>query len=141
MASIGILGARKYRDKQSVLEFLRRLPADSVVVTSSCKGVCSWARIEAEARGLEIKIFSPDLNNIRAKFEVAQRYYERNRQLIEASDAVYAFVSEEAGFTGGTRFEVEYALKLGKPVELHWENTNPESFSKDWLVFFQETFA
>ena len=141
MAFIGILGARKYRDKQSVLEFVRSLPPDSVVVTSSCKGVCSWARTEAEALGLKTKIFSPDLKNIRARFQVAQRYYERNRQLIEATEAVYAFLSEEAGFTGGTRFEVEYALKLGKPVELHRENSNPESFSKDWLLFFQETFA
>jgi len=154
MDFIGIVGARKYKDKKSVEDFIRNLPADSVIVTSSCKGVCTWAVSAAKERGLEVKVFSPDLNNIKANFEVAKRYYERNRQLITASDVICAFISEEAGFTGGTKFEVEYALKIGKPVQLLWESTvkkslgkvalmlnKPERFSKDWILFFQTTFA
>jgi hypothetical protein len=119
---IGILGARKYRDRQSVVDFVTALPADTVIVTSSCRGVCTWAASEATARGLRVIVFSPDLQGVRSKFEVAQRYYERNRKLVEACDVVHAFISQEGGFTGGTKFEVEYARRLGKPVELHWEN-------------------
>ena len=154
MDFIGIVGARKYKDKKSVEDFVRNLPAGSVIVTSSCKGVCTWAVSAAKERGLEIKVFSPDLNNIKANFEVAQRYYDRNRQLVAACDVLCAFVSEEAGFTGGTKFEVEYALKLGIPVQLVWESSiktssakvalllnKPERFSKDWILFFQRTFA
>jgi hypothetical protein len=141
MAAIGIVGARKYKNKRSVSRFIRSLPGDTVVVTSSCNGVCSWARAEAERLGLKTMVFSPDLTNIRSRFDVAKRYYDRNRQLIQACETVCAFVSEEAGLTGGIRFEVEYALKLGKPVDLRWENSDPEILANDWLRFFLKTVA
>ncbi len=34
---------------------------------------------------------------------------------------MHALISKAYGFTGGTRYEVEYALKLGIPVQVHWE--------------------
>ena len=42
--------------------------------------------------------------------------------MIEACDLLHAFIRAEDGLTGGTRFEVEYAVSLGTPVLLHWEN-------------------
>ena len=152
---IGIVGARKYKDRQTVIEFVKRLPADSVIITGSCKGPCRWAASEAKSRGLRPIIFSPDLNNVHGKFEVAKRYYEKNRQLVQACNVLHAFISKEGGFTGGTRFEVEYALKIGTEVGLHWEGSicqsvcqNAFQFSHSgkrlftsWQRFFVETFA
>jgi nucleoside 2-deoxyribosyltransferase len=92
-----------------------------VIITSSCKGVCTWVKDEAEKRGMEVMVFTPDLTNIRAFFEVPKRYYQRNKELIEACDLLHAFLSQEDGFTGGTRFEIEYAVRLGIPVQVHWE--------------------
>jgi hypothetical protein len=152
--TIGIIGARKYRDRQSVIDLVRTLPSDLVIVTSSCRGVCTWTATEAKARGLQVIVFSPDLQGVDSKFEVAKRYYERNRKLIEACDVVHAFISKE-GLTGGTKFEVEYARRLGKPVELHWENGISERiyqyslsltqhgkpFFCAWEDFFVKTFA
>ena len=63
MTFVGIVGARKYKDRQSVIDLVNSLPADSVVVTSSCRGVCTWAGEAARGRGLEVKTFSPDLRN------------------------------------------------------------------------------
>ena len=120
--NIGIIGARKYRDRQSVLSLIDSVPADSIIVTSACKGVCTWAKEAAEERNMTARIFAPDLEKIRAWFEIPKRYYERNKELVGACDFLYAFISEEDGFAGGTRFEVEYASKSGIPVELHWEN-------------------
>ena len=117
---IGIVGARKYKDEQSVIDFVKGLPDDSVIVTGSCKGPCRWAACEAKARGLRTVIFSPNLENVHGRFEVAKRYYANNRQLIQACDVLHAFISEEGGFKGGTKFEVEYALTLGMAVRLHW---------------------
>ena len=37
MTCIGIVGARKYKDRQSVVELVQSLPRDSIVITSSCK--------------------------------------------------------------------------------------------------------
>jgi len=152
---IGIVGARKYKDRQSVIDLVKGFPTDTVVITGSCKGPCTWAAEEAKARGLRIKAFSPNLENVHGRFDVAKRYYKNNRKLIQASDVVHAFISKEGGFTGGTKFEVEYALKLGMEVSLHWERSvcqnvcqytfpfiRPEAeFFSDWKAFFQDTFV
>jgi hypothetical protein len=39
---------------------------------------------------------------------------------------------------GGTKFEVEYALKLRKPVELHWENGTLQTFYQYFLPFMKK---
>ncbi|MFZ0450862.1 MAG: hypothetical protein WAL98_16615 [Desulfatiglandaceae bacterium] len=119
---IGIVGARKYQDKQSVIDLLDSLPPEATIITSSCKGVCTWAKEAAEERGLEVIVYAPDLANIRAWFEVPKRYYQRNKELVEACDVLHGFLSAEDGFRGGTRFEIEYAVSLNIPVQIHWEN-------------------
>ena len=118
----GIVGARKYQDRRSVIDLVTSLPPDATIITSSCRGVCTWVKEAAEKRGMTVIVFSPDLENIRAWFDVPKRYYERNKQMVEACDLVHAFISAEDGFIGGTRFEVEYAVSLGIPVLLHFEN-------------------
>ena len=49
MKNIGIVGARKYRDRQSVIDLVNSLSRDTTVVTSSCRGVCTWAVHAAKA--------------------------------------------------------------------------------------------
>ena len=153
--NIGIVGARKYRDRPSVVDLIGSLPVNSVIITSGCKGVCTWAKEEAEKRNMKIKIYAPDLKNIRARFEIPKRYYQRNRELVEACDILYAFISKEAGFAGGTKFEVEYGRKIGKMVNLYWESGKSEilyqysfpfmdkeySFFLNWQKFFCETLT
>jgi hypothetical protein len=138
---IGIVGARKYQDRQSVIDLVKSIPPDNQIITSGCKGVCTWVKEEAEKRNMKVAVFSPDLQNIRAWFEVPKRYYQRNKELVEACDFLYAFISQEDGFSGGTRFEVEYSLKLRKPVELHWENGKSETFYQYPLPFMEEEHA
>lgn len=131
--NIGIVGARKFEDRQSVIDLVSAIPPGESIITSSCKGVCTWAREVAEERGLQVILFSPDLVNIRSWFEVPKRYYQRNKELVEACNLLHAFVSQEDGFMGGTRFEVEYAVSLGIPALLHWEKG-----SSQWI--FQYSF-
>ncbi len=102
--NIGIVGARKYQDKQSVIDLVHSLPPEAIIITSSCKGACTWTKEAAEKRGLEVIVFVPDLSNIRTWFEVPKRYYQRNKELVEMCDLLHAFLSAEDGFTGGTRF-------------------------------------
>ena len=119
---IGIVGARKYQDRQSVVDLVNSIPPDNQIITSGCKGVCTWVKEIAEEREMKVILFAPDLENIRAWFDVPKRYYERNKEMVEACDLLHAFISAEDGFIGGTRFEVNYAAGLGIPVQLHWEN-------------------
>ena len=118
---IGIVGARKFQDMQSVIDLIDSLPVESVIITSACKGVCTWVKEEADKRKMEVIVFTPDLSNIRAWFEIPKRYYQRNKELVEECDLLHAFISQKDGYTGGTRFEIEYALKIGIPVQVHWE--------------------
>jgi len=39
--NIGIVGTRRYQDRQSVLDLVTCLPRDVPIITSSCKGVCT----------------------------------------------------------------------------------------------------
>ena len=98
---IGIVGARKYQERQSVIDLVTSLPAEVTLITSLCKGVCTWAKETVKERGMEVILFAPDLENIRAWFGVPKRYYERNKEMVEACDLLHAFISAEDGFTGG----------------------------------------
>jgi hypothetical protein len=139
--NIGIVGARKYQDKQSVLDLVMSLPADATIITSSCKGVCTWVKEVAEERGMTVTVFTPDLENIRAWFDIPKRYYQRNKEMVEACDLLHAFISAEDGFIGGTRFEVEYAVSLRIPVLVHRENGNSEWIFQYSFPFWAEKRA
>jgi hypothetical protein len=155
MKNIGIIGARKYQDKQSVVDLVQSLPMNSTIITSSCNGVCAWVREAASSHGLKVRIFSPDLAGIRSRVEMVERYYQRNRELISACHVVHAFISLE-GLTGGTKYEVHYAKRLNKKLFLHWENgkiqrhfqqqsmllhDTEKDFGAGWLSFFSEALA
>jgi hypothetical protein len=143
--NIGIVGARKYQDKKSVIDLVLSLPAEATIITSSCRGVCTWAKEAAEERGMQVIVFAPDLENIRAWFDIPKRYYQRNKEMVETCDLLHAFVSKEDGFIGGTRFEVEYAERIGIPVQVQYEKGNSEwifqyslAFSEGKQAFFLE---
>ena len=155
MKNIGIIGARKYQDKQSVVDLVQSLPRSSTIITSSCKGVCTWASETAISEGLQVRIFSPDLSGIGSRVEMVERYYQRNRELISACQVVHAFISLE-GLTGGTKYEVFYAKRLKKELFLNWENgkiqrhfqqqsmllhDTEKDFGAGWLSFFSEALA
>ncbi len=134
--NIGIVGARKYQDRKSIIDLVNSLPIGSII-TSGCRGVCTWVKEEAEMRGMEVILFKPDLSNIRAHFEVPKRYYNRNKQMVEACDILHAFISTEDGYTGGTRFEIEYAVSLNIPVYVHWEKGVSQVIYQYFLPFFE----
>ena len=136
--NIGIVGARKYQDKKSVIDLVLSLPAEATIITSSCRGVCTWAKEAAEERGMQVIVFAPDLENIRAWFDIPKRYYQRNKEMVETCDLLHAFVSKEDGFIGGTRFEVEYAVSMGIPVMVHRKNGLSEWIFQHSFPFWME---
>ncbi|MDX9786860.1 MAG: hypothetical protein RBT11_08795 [Desulfobacterales bacterium] len=155
MQYVGIVGARKYKDRQSVIDLIHSLPEDSIIITSSCRGVCTWANEEAKVIGLKVRIYSPDLTGVASRPEMVERYYQRNRELISKCEIVHAFISQEDGLTGGTRYEVQYAKRLNKELVLHWENDKVQrtgqrslpfdheekDFSNSWMNFFSEALG
>ena len=154
MTFIGIIGARNFIDRKSVEALVVSLPKDSIIVTGACTGVCKWAQMQASQMNMEVLVYKPDLTNTKSYFEISKRYYQRNRELIEKCDFVHAFISAANGYAGGTRFEIEYAAKIGIPIKLHYECVIdhvwlqiPRSFQKKgdfttaWKKFFFEVVA
>ena len=62
-------------------------------------------------------------------------------EMVEACDLLHAFISAEDGFIGGTRFEAEYAVSIGIPVQVHWENRNSEWIFQYSFPFSEEKSA
>ena len=61
--NIGIVGARKYKDTQLVVDLVSSLPADSVIVTFGCKSVYIWAKEKAEKRNMKAPFYTLDLHD------------------------------------------------------------------------------
>jgi len=138
MLSIGIVGARTFKDKSAVEEFMISLPKESIIVTSGCRGVCTWVQSKAKENNHETLVYSPDLSNFRSHFDIPKRYYQRNREIVERCDVLHAFISKESGYAGRTRFEIEYAMKIRIPVVIHWEKGTEETFIQSHLSFYQK---
>lgn len=113
---VAVVGSRKRKDRQSVIDFIESLPADAVVVSGGCRGVDTWAVQAARRRGLACIEILPDLKGCRRRWEFAERYYARNRKVAETCDVMAAFVSNDR--RGGTENAVKHARKLGKRVLL-----------------------
>jgi hypothetical protein len=80
----------------------------------------------------------PNLKNIRACFEVLKRYYQRNKKLAEAYDLLHAFLSAEDGYTGGTRFEIEYVVSLNISVVIHQEKGISRWMYQHYFPFIEQ---
>jgi predicted Rossmann fold nucleotide-binding protein DprA/Smf involved in DNA uptake len=111
---IGIIGSRRRYDKDSVFKLVDCLPLDCVVVSGGCRGVDTWAEIRAKQRGLKTLVFRPDLSNIKNRYDMIQRYYERNKKIAQHSDVIVAFVAPDR--RGGTENTIKWAKMFGKKV-------------------------
>lgn len=109
---VGVVGSRGYPSPTKVADFVRSLPAGTVVVSGGARGVDTWAVLAAQARGLACRETKPDL----AKHPVfALAAKARNREIVEESDEVVAFWDGESPGTPNT---VAWAVALGKPVRV-----------------------
>lgn len=80
------------------------------IVSGGARGVDSSASAFAEERGLILTEFLPDYDQYGKGAPLV-----RNRQIVEYADAVYAFWD---GGSRGTKYTIDYARKLGKPVRI-----------------------
>ena len=92
------------------------LDDDDVVISGGCDGVDTWAENRAKDRGLETDIYLPDFSGCSEYYDYCNAYYERNRKIVENSDVIYAFVSEDR--TGGTENTIKHAKELEVPVKI-----------------------
>ncbi len=87
---------------------------------------------------MKVIVFAPDLENIRVWFDIPKRYYQRNKEMVGACDLLHAFISAEDGFIGETRFEVEYAVSIEIPVQVHREDGPSQLIFQYSFPFFDQ---
>ena len=123
--NIGIVGSRRWKNREDIEDLVNTLAADTTVVSGGARGVDTWAATAALQRGLKVVEFLPELPpNGSPKWEYTKAYYARNRQIAEYCDVVYAFVASDR--KGGTENTIKHAKELGTPVNIINEDTYSE---------------
>lgn len=108
---VAIVGSREYSDLERVREYVRSLPAGTIVVSGGARGVDKTAETEARVCGLpEPIIHKPDH---KAYPWPAAAMHARNVLIAQTCDLMTAFWD---GKSTGTMDAVLCARKLAKPV-------------------------
>jgi len=114
---VGIVGSRRWQNREMVEALVNELPPDSVIVSGGCRGVDKWAASAARSRGLEVVEHLPYFPaGSNPHWVYTQAYHARNLKIAEDSDIIYAFVAADR--KGGTDNTIKHAQKLGVPVEV-----------------------
>ncbi len=107
---LAIVGSRGFADRALVMDFVRRLPMDTEVVSGGAQGVDSWAELSARYRGMKVTVLYANWKQHGKSAGVI-----RNRKIVEYADRVVAF---HDGASLGTALTIDLARRAGKPVEV-----------------------
>ncbi|MCS4089601.1 SLOG family protein [Rhizobium sp. BK176] len=103
---IAVIGSRTFRDDKLLAKTLTERDPGAVI-SGGAKGADHLAERWARRNGVETLIFHPDRKKYR------HPYHHRNRLIVEACDMLIAFWD---GRSSGTKYTIEYARRMGKPV-------------------------
>ncbi len=107
---VAIVGSRGFPDEKMVRRYIQRLPLDTVIISGGARGPDSWAVGEAQRRGMETVVFTPDWD---AHGKAAGPI--RNAQITDNCDWLVAFWD---GKSRGTRNTIQRCLKGDIPHAL-----------------------
>lgn len=107
---IAIVGSRDYPDLQAVVDYVKGLPSDTVIVSGGAGGVDTAAERAAKSVGMATEIFRADWKRFG---KVAG--FMRNHDIVRAADRVVAFHHKESR---GTAHTIKITKEAGKPLEV-----------------------
>lgn len=109
---VAIIGSREWPSETRVFEYIRTLPADTILVTGDASGVDTWVWEEGWRRShIVVRCFANVPVNA-PHYEKTKQYYRRNAEIADICSRMVAF---NAG-SGGTAHAIKMARGLGKPV-------------------------
>ena len=106
--ALAVVGSRTFADSRKLSAVLTALQP-SIVISGGARGADRMAESWARKNDIPTKIFLPDHKRYR------HPYHHRNRLIAEACDRLLAFWD---GRSSGTRYTIDYAKRIGKPVEI-----------------------
>lgn len=108
--NVAIVGSRTYPELWRVVEYIRSLPADTVIVSGGARGVDSVAESAARKFGLSLRVFLADWNQFGKSAG-----YRRNVDIVNMADKVVAFWD---GKSKGTQHSMNLAKTMHKELEV-----------------------
>ena len=106
---LAIVGSRGFADRAMMDRALENLrPQITEVISGGAAGADTLGEHWAEKRGIPVRVFHPAERKKSA-------FHRRNRQIVEACDALIAFWD---GRSTGTRYTIDYARQLNRPVTI-----------------------
>ena len=105
---MAVIGSRTFQNFRFLCDILDKYLKDvTELISGGADGADKMGARWARKRGIETKVFEPN----HKKYKHA--YHHRNRLIAEACDFVVAFWD---GSSTGTKYTIDYARRLGKPV-------------------------
>ena len=107
---VAVVGSRDFANTRLLAEVLEEYrPVMTAVISGGAKGADRLGEQWANKNGIPTEIFYPDHKRYKHAF------HHRNRLIVEAADLVVAFWN---GHSSGTKYTIDYAKRLGKPVRI-----------------------
>lgn len=107
---IAVIGSREFSNVRLVADVMAEyLPIISLLISGGARGADKLGEQWANKNGIETQIFYPDHKRYK------HAYHHRNRLIVEAADLVVAFWN---GHSTGTKYTMDYARRMGKPVRV-----------------------
>lgn len=107
---LAVIGSRSFANHRMLDEVLQGLRSElTEIVSGGARGADIMAERWARKNSVETRIFLPDHKRYR------HAYHHRNRLIAEHCDKLLAFWD---GSSTGTRYTIDYAKRLGKPVRV-----------------------
>lgn len=110
---IAIVGSRDFDRLDLVVEYVKSLPPDTIIVSGGARGVDRMAAVAGYNAGLGVVEHRPDWT------KGPHAGFERNSLIVEEADKVVAFWD---GKSRGTMDTVRKAANAGKPYEVRNHN-------------------
>lgn len=98
------------------MSYLKHLPTGGV--SGGARGADTYAREFAQKNNLPLQEFLPEYDKYGKRAPLT-----RNKLIVEACDCLIAFWD---GQSRGTKFTIDYAVQMGKPVKVVNYRTNEE---------------
>ncbi|WP_435162982.1 hypothetical protein [Paenibacillus glycanilyticus] len=111
MTTIAIFGSRHYPKLNLVVEYVKSLPDDTIVISRGTRGVDHVAHVTAHFRGLLCRQFPAKCNEIGNS-----AIYLSNVQVVSEAEMLIAFWDGEST---GTLQTIEVAYQHEKPVTIY----------------------
>jgi predicted Rossmann fold nucleotide-binding protein DprA/Smf involved in DNA uptake len=110
VGKMAVIGSRSFQNFRFLCEVLDEYLKDiTELISGGADGADKMGARWARKRGIETRVFEPNHKKYK------QAYHHRNRLIAEACDFVVAFWD---GSSTGTKYTIDYARRIGKPVKL-----------------------